>query len=131
MKFGAKPTRQLAEILIAGSHPPPRLRLRLIREGLKEPRCENCGLDSWNGVQIPLELDHRNGRRDDNRIENLTLLCPNCHAQTPTYRGRNIGRYKRDEATDVPGVGIEPTRPFDQRGLGPPRLPITPPGRLF
>lgn len=46
----------------------------------------------WNGELIPLELEHINGINNDNRLENLTLLCPNCHAQTPTYRGKNIKR---------------------------------------
>ena len=50
-----------------------------------------CHLASWNGRPIPLELDHVNGRRTDNRLDNLRILCPNCHAQTDTYRGRNIG----------------------------------------
>ncbi len=66
------------------------LRQRLIAEGHKQARCERCGGTEWNGQAIPLELDHINGRRDDNRLENLRLLCANCHAQTPTYRGRNI-----------------------------------------
>jgi hypothetical protein len=69
-----------------------RLKRRLIEQGLKEATCEMCGLDTWNGASIPLELDHINGKRDDNRLINLRLLCPNCHAQTPTYRGRNIGQ---------------------------------------
>lgn len=65
------------------------LRQRLIAEGRKEDRCEGCGLDSWRGGPIPLELDHVNGNNRDNRIENLRVLCPNCHALTPTWRGRN------------------------------------------
>jgi HNH endonuclease len=69
-----------------------RLRRRLIERGIKEARCEACGGQSWRGAPMPLELDHINGRRDDNRLTNLRLLCPNCHAQTPTYRGRNVGR---------------------------------------
>lgn len=67
-----------------------RLRRRLIAEGLKEARCEGCGLDAWLGEPLPLALDHINGDHVDNRIENLRILCPNCHALTPTWcRRRN------------------------------------------
>jgi hypothetical protein len=68
------------------------LRQQLLELGVKPHRCERCGRTEWNGEPIPLELDHIDGDRTDNRLENLRLLCPNCHAQTPTYRGRNIGR---------------------------------------
>lgn len=71
-----------------------RLRLRLLREGVKKHQCESCLLTEWFGDPIPLELDHINGQRHDNRLENLQLLCPNCHALTPTYRGKNKGSYK-------------------------------------
>lgn len=83
--------RALAELLREGTFvKTSHLKRRLIAEGAKQRRCEICGSESWNGRPIPLELDHINGRRDDNRLENLRLVCPNCHAQTPTYRGRNI-----------------------------------------
>lgn len=55
-------------------------------------RCEICGLESWQGQPIPLELHHDDGDTDNNSEENLKLLCPNCHAQTPTHRNRNIGK---------------------------------------
>ena len=51
-------------------------------------KCENCGLDSWLGKNIPLEIHHINGINTDNRLNNLRLLCPNCHALTDNYRGR-------------------------------------------
>ena len=50
--------------------------------------CENCGLSEWQGQTIPLEIHHINGINTDNRLENLQLLCPNCHALTSNYRGR-------------------------------------------
>lgn len=69
------------------------MRKKLIAEGYKDHRCEGCGHTQWEGQPIPLELDHIDGDRTNNRLENLRLLCPNCHALTPTYRGRNIGRH--------------------------------------
>ena len=66
------------------------LRKKLIQQGIKSHQCEECKLVEWMGNPIPLELDHINGKNRDNRLENLKLLCPNCHAQTPTYRGKNI-----------------------------------------
>lgn len=87
-----RPARPLDEVLVANrwttSH---NLKRRLIREGLKKEACELCG---WaerrphDGV-IPVELDHANGDRTDNRLVNLRILCPNCHSLQPTHRGLN------------------------------------------
>lgn len=86
------PSRPLDEILVDGRLlTTSTLRKRLIEEHLKPNHCERCLREDWNGLPIPLELDHVNGKRDDNRLDNLRILCPNCHAQTETYRGKNIG----------------------------------------
>lgn len=69
------------------------LKKRLFKAG-REEKCEKCNNTTWNGLPIPLELDHINGNTQDNRRENLAILCPNCHAQTPTYRGKNLTQYK-------------------------------------
>jgi len=67
-----------------------KLRIKLLREGLKEAKCERCGNVEWLGLPIPLEVHHINGDKSKNELSNLQLLCPNCHALTPTYRGKNI-----------------------------------------
>jgi hypothetical protein len=64
------------------------LKARLLKSGVKQARCEECGLQEWRGKPLPLELHHRNGDTRDNRIENLALVCPNCHSLTPNWGGR-------------------------------------------
>jgi len=68
-----------------------RLKKRLLREKIFEHKCYDCGITTWKNCVAPIELEHKNGDRFDNRIENLTLLCPNCHTFTTTYRGKNKG----------------------------------------
>ena len=73
----------------------PRHSLRALakRFGLYTGVCATCGTgDSWNGEPLTIELDHINGINDDNRVENLRWLCPNCHSQTPTYRNNRNRR---------------------------------------
>ena len=67
-----------------------KLKKRLFAVGLKLQHCEECNwAQKTEDGYLPLELDHINGDRHDNRIENLRILCPNCHSLKPTHRGRN------------------------------------------
>lgn len=68
-----------------------RLKDRLIAEGIKEHRCENpeCNLSEWHGSPIPLQLHHIDGNKLNNKIENIMLLCPNCHSLTDNWCGKN------------------------------------------
>jgi len=67
------------------------LKKRLIKNGLLEKKCQICGMEpTWNNNPLSLVLDHINGVNNDNRIENLRLLCPNCNSQTSTFAGRQL-----------------------------------------
>lgn len=90
LKFIPKESKPLDEILTTdSSYQSFKLKNRLLKEGYKKHQCEKCHRTEWNGQEIPLELHHINGDNTDNRIENLQLLCPNCHALTSNYRGKN------------------------------------------
>jgi hypothetical protein len=80
----------IEELLVVGrktnrSH----LKSRLLKEGIKENRCERCGTTEWMGEPLNMQLHHKNGDGRDNRLPNLEFLCANCHSQTDTYGGRN------------------------------------------
>jgi Zn finger protein HypA/HybF involved in hydrogenase expression len=64
--------------------------IRFIREKF-ENKCSCCGISEWNKKPITLELEHIDGNSDNNQEINLTILCPNCHSQTPTYKAKNKG----------------------------------------
>lgn len=70
-----------------------KLKIKLIKDKVKLHQCENCWHVSWEGSPIPICLDHINGDHHDNRLENLRILCHNCHAQTDTFSGKNVGNY--------------------------------------
>jgi len=93
LKGIGKPRISLSDILVENSSfQSYKLKMRLFDEGLKFPYCEECG---WAEIsedgRVPLELDHINGDNKDNRLDNLRVLCPNCHSLKRTHRGSNIG----------------------------------------
>lgn len=95
-RAGAVRRRPLSEILVEHSHyTRGNLKRRLLLAGLKQPVCEMCGQgEIWQGMRMSMVLDHINGVADDNRLENLRMLCPNCNATLDTHCGRNTPREK-------------------------------------
>ena len=89
-----RPRVMSVEELVLGPRNRTHLRDRLMREGLLPAHCQVCGLTSWLGRPISLQLHHLNGIGDDNRLENLQILCPNCHSQTENWGGRNKRRLR-------------------------------------
>ena len=81
--------------ILAGKHPQyqtNKLRIRLIGEGIKDEECEICGIREWQGKRLAFELDHIDGNSRNHLLENLRIVCPNCHSQTETYRAKNISK---------------------------------------
>lgn len=80
------------EEILQGMHPTYqtfKLKNRMLAEGVLTNECSCCKITEWNGKSIALELDHIDGVRSNHRLENLRLLCPNCHSQTDTFRSKN------------------------------------------
>jgi ssDNA-binding Zn-finger/Zn-ribbon topoisomerase 1 len=94
----------LGEILVKNSTYlyTTKLKRRLVGGGLLDYECEKCGISEWQGKDLTLQLDHINGKSRDNRLENLRLLCPNCHSQTDTFCRRKKGkaRTKTNQCVD-------------------------------
>jgi hypothetical protein len=85
--------RPITELLVVGKSR-GNIKLRLLNARMLENRCERCSLSEWLGQPLTVQIDHINGIRDDHRLDNLRMLCPNCHSQTETY-GRRNGNRKR------------------------------------
>lgn len=66
-----------------------KLKIKLFKEGLKENKCECCGISEWNGKPLNCELHHIDGNNSNNNLDNLIILCPNCHSQTENFRSKN------------------------------------------
>ena len=88
-------TKISLQTILTGKYPEYqtfKLKNRLLQEGIMENKCSICNLTEWNGKPLNMELDHINGNRTDHRLKNLRMICPNCHAQTETYRAKNINK---------------------------------------
>ena len=70
-----------------------KLKIKLFRDGIKEEKCEFCGVSTWFGIKLPLEIHHVDGDHNNNSLDNLRILCPNCHSIQEGNAGANIGKY--------------------------------------
>ena len=89
------------EDILAGKHPQyptSKLSKRLVKEGYKVYECEHCKISVWNGKPISLELNHIDGNSGNHALENLELICPNCHSQTDTYRSKKLKKDRLAES---------------------------------
>jgi 5-methylcytosine-specific restriction endonuclease McrA len=68
----------------------------MFKDGIKERKCELCGISEWLGIQLPLELHHKDGNHLNNNLHNLQILCPNCHSIQEGNAGANVGKYTRE-----------------------------------
>lgn len=104
------PKKWLSEILCENSSGNSNyIKKKLLQWGVKEYKCENpkCGITEWHGEEIILQLHHINGNHYDNRLENLVLLCPNCHSQTSNFCGKRLNEELSKIAIDKSKTGME------------------------
>jgi hypothetical protein len=93
----SRPTKVwTTEEALANSRSRITIKRHLLRAGIIVNRCDWCGLSEWRGRPLSIQIDHVNGIRDDHRIENLRMLCPNCHSQTDTFAAKNRPIRKRN-----------------------------------
>jgi 5-methylcytosine-specific restriction endonuclease McrA len=80
------------EEILQGLHPhfqTYKLKNKMLKEGIMKNECSVCGISMWQGKSLNMQLDHINGNSTDHRLENLRMICPNCHSQTDTFCGKN------------------------------------------
>lgn len=96
IKRGGTRAFPLEQVLVKGStYARTNLKRRLLEAGLLRNQCYDCGQGpTWNGRPLSLQIDHKNGVANDNRLDNLQMLCPNCHSQTETFAGKNARKLK-------------------------------------
>jgi hypothetical protein len=88
-----RPRRWAIDRVLEKSRSRYTVKRRLLEAGILKNICDLCGISEWRGEPLAIQLDHRNGIRNDHRLENLRMLCPNCHSQTETYAARNRRRF--------------------------------------
>ncbi|MEA2719497.1 MAG: hypothetical protein QOJ39_1361 [Candidatus Eremiobacteraeota bacterium] len=84
-----RPMKQPLERMLCPTVARCTVKRRLIMAGILKNVCDECGISEWRGKPLSIQIDHRNGIRNDNRLDNLRILCPNCHSQTETFGARN------------------------------------------
>lgn len=84
---------------------------------LRGHKCNKCGLTEWLGVPIPLEIHHKDGDHLNNELDNLELCCPNCHALTENWRGKNIDKTQKETVTEEMFVDALRTSPNIRQAL--------------
>ena len=91
-EINTRPLAKPLEVILATSTSRASIKHRLLKASMLVNQCKLCGLRDWRGQPISMHIDHINGVREDHRLQNLRMLCPNCHSQTETYGGRNVKR---------------------------------------
>ena len=104
------------ERILSQSRSRASIKKRLLEAGLLKNECDECGISMWRGQRLSIQLHHRNGNRDDHRLGNLLMLCPNCHSQTPTFAARNKKQLAQNARKAVPRR--QPTTPVARSSKG-------------